>query len=125
MAINDIKSELTSEFNTSNIDSGENIVIEEKGIKLTITKSMIKIQEEKEKMEMVLSNLKLNQPAKVKKIMASDSVLTKKLLSMGILKGEQVVVTKKSVLGDPIEVTIRGYNLSLRKDEASQVLVEV
>ncbi len=76
-------------------------------------------------MEMVLSNLKLNQPAKVKKITASDSVLTKKLLSMGILKGEKVVVTKKSVLGDPIEVTIRGYNLSLRKDEASQVLVEV
>ena len=77
------------------------------------------------KMEMVLSNLKLNQPAKVKKITATDSVLTKKLLSMGILKGEKVVVTKKSVLGDPIEVTIRGYNLSLRKDEASQVLVEV
>ena len=76
-------------------------------------------------MEMTLSNLKLNQPAKVKKITASDSVLTKKLLSMGILKGETVVVTKKSVLGDPIEVTIRGYNLTLRKDEASQVLVEV
>ncbi len=76
-------------------------------------------------MEMILSNLKLNQSAKVKKITASDSVLTKKLLSMGILKGEQVVVTKKSVLGDPIEVTIRGYNLSLRKDEASQILVEV
>lgn len=75
-------------------------------------------------MEMVLSELKLNQPAKVKKITTADSVLTKKLLSMGILKGEKVVVTKKSVLGDPIEVTIRGYNLSLRKDEASQILVE-
>ena len=75
-------------------------------------------------MEIVLSKLKLNQPAIVKKIMATDSVLTKKLLSMGILKGEKVVVTKKSVLGDPIEVTIRGYNLSLRKDEASQILVE-
>ena len=76
-------------------------------------------------MEMVLSGLKLKQVAKVKKITATDSVLTKKLLSMGILKGEKVVVTKKSVLGDPIEVTIRGYNLSLRKDEASHVLVEV
>ncbi len=75
-------------------------------------------------MEIVLSKLKLNSPAKVKKITATDSVLTKKLLSMGILKGEKVVVTKKSVLGDPIEVTIRGYNLSLRKDEASQILVE-
>ena len=75
-------------------------------------------------MEMVLSELKLNQPAKVKKITSTDSVLTKKLLSMGILKGEKVVVTKKSVLGDPIEVTIRGYNLSLRKDESLQMLVE-
>ena len=80
---------------------------------------------ERKKMEMTLSNLKLNQPAKVKKITTSDSVLTKKLLSMGVLKGEQVTVTKKSVLGDPIEVTIRGYNLSLRKDEASQLVVEV
>jgi ferrous iron transport protein A len=76
-------------------------------------------------MEMVLSSLKLNQPAEIKKITATDSVLTKKLLSMGILKGEKVIITKKSVLGDPIEVTIRGYNLSLRKDEASQILVEV
>lgn len=75
-------------------------------------------------MEMVLSNLKLNQVAKIKKITATDSVLTKKLLSMGILKGVDVIVTKKSVLGDPIEVTIRGYNLSLRKDEASKIVVE-
>ncbi len=75
-------------------------------------------------MEMALSDLKLDQPAKVKKIITTDSVLTKKLISMGILKGEEVVVTKKSVLGDPIEITIRGYNLSLRKDEASKIVVE-
>ena len=75
-------------------------------------------------MEMALSDLKLDQPAKVKKIITADSVLTKKLISMGILKGEEVVVTKKSVLGDPIEITIRGYNLSLRKDEASKIVVE-
>ncbi len=75
-------------------------------------------------MEMLLSDLKLNQKAKVKKISSTDSVLTKKLLSMGVLKGVEVVVTKKSVLGDPIEITIRGYNLSLRKDEACQIVVE-
>ena len=75
-------------------------------------------------MEMALSDLKLDQPAKVKKIITTDSVLTKKLISMGILKGEEVVVTKKSVLGDPIGITIRGYNLSLRKDEASKIVVE-
>ncbi len=75
-------------------------------------------------MEMVLSDLKLDQKAKVKKITATDPVLTKKLLSMSVLKGVEVVVTKKSVLGDPIEVSIRGYNLSLRKDEAKQIVVE-
>lgn len=75
-------------------------------------------------MEMLLSDLKLNQKAKVKKISSTDSVLTRKLLSMGVLKGVEVMVTKKSVLGDPIEITIRGYNLSLRKDEAEQIIVE-
>ncbi len=75
-------------------------------------------------MEMVLSDLKLNQKAKIKKIASTDSVLTRKLLSMGVLKGVEVVVTKKSVLGDPIEITIRGYNLSLRKDEAYQIVVD-
>ncbi len=75
-------------------------------------------------MEMPLSDLVLNQKAKVKKISSTDSVLTKKLLSMGVLKGVEVVVTKKSVLGDPIEVSIRGYNLSLRKDEACYIMVE-
>ena len=75
-------------------------------------------------MEMLLSDLKLNQKAKVKKISSTDSVLTRKLLSMGVLKGVEVMVTKKSVLGDPIEITIRGYNLSLRKDEAEQIIVD-
>ncbi|MBQ3834782.1 MAG: ferrous iron transport protein A [Elusimicrobia bacterium] len=73
---------------------------------------------------MVLSDLKLDQKAKVKKITTTDPVLTKKLLSMGVLKGVEVTVTKKSVLGDPIEVSIRGYNLSLRKDEAKQIVVD-
>lgn len=76
-------------------------------------------------MEMKLSSLELNQAAKVKRIASTDTVLTRKLLSMGILKGEMVMATKKSVLGDPIEITVRGYNLSLRKDEAERIIVEI
>ena len=76
-------------------------------------------------MEMALSELGVNISAKIKKITSTDSILTKKLLSMGILKGVEITVTKKSLLGDPIEVKIRGYNLSLRKDEASQILIEI
>lgn len=74
---------------------------------------------------MELSSLELNQAAKVKRIASTDTVLTRKLLSMGILKGEMVMATKKSVLGDPIEITVRGYNLSLRKDEAERIIVEI
>ncbi len=74
---------------------------------------------------MKLSSLELNQAAKVKRIASTDTVLTRKLLSMGILKGEMVMATKKSVLGDPIEITVRGYNLSLRKDEAERIIVEI
>ena len=74
---------------------------------------------------MKLSSLELNQAAKIKRIASTDTVLTRKLLSMGILKGEMVMATKKSVLGDPIEITVRGYNLSLRKDEAERIIVEI
>ena len=44
---------------------------------------------------------------------------------MGITKGAEIYFRKKAPLGDPIEVTVRSYELSLRKAEASCVLVEV
>ena len=43
---------------------------------------------------------------------------------MGFIKGTEFTVTRMAPLGDPVEVEIRGYNLSLRKDEANVVLVE-
>ena len=45
------------------------------------------------------------------------------VLSMGITKGTDIYVRKVAPLGDPIEVTVRGFELSLRKDEAQNVLV--
>ena len=44
-------------------------------------------------------------------------------MDMGIPKGTEVYVRKVAPLGDPIEVTVRGFELSLRKDEAERVLV--
>ena len=44
-------------------------------------------------------------------------------MDMGITKGTDVYVRKVAPLGDPIEVTVRGFELSLRKDEAQNVLV--
>ncbi|HOA07466.1 MAG TPA: FeoA family protein [Spirochaetota bacterium] len=49
---------------------------------------------------------------------SSDSSYRKKLLSMGLTKGTVVTVTKTAPLGDPVELTVRGYKLSLRKAEA-------
>ena len=45
----------------------------------------------------------------------------RRIMDMGITKGTSVFVRKVAPLGDPIEVTIRGYELSLRKEEAAQV----
>ena len=49
----------------------------------------------------------------------------KRLLDMGVTKSAPVVFRKSAPLGDPIEVTLRGYELSLRKSEADLVSVEV
>lgn len=45
-------------------------------------------------------------------------------MDMGITKGAEVLVRKVAPLGDPLEVTVRGYELSLRKSEAQSILVE-
>ena len=47
-----------------------------------------------------------------------------KLLSMGLVKGTEFVITRIAPLGDPLELEIKGYRLSLRKEEARAVLVE-
>ena len=51
--------------------------------------------------------------------------LIRRLLDMGIVRGVEIRVVRKAPLGDPIEFEIKGYYLSLRKDEASHVFVEV
>ena len=48
----------------------------------------------------------------------------KKLLAMGLIKGTEFTVNRVAPMGDPVEIQIRGYNLSLRKDEAAIVSVE-
>ena len=53
-----------------------------------------------------------------------DKEYRKKLLAMGLIKGTEFTVSRVAPMGDPVEIEIRGYNLSLRKDEASIVAVE-
>lgn len=73
---------------------------------------------------MKLSMLKPGEKGKITKIGAIGP-LKRRLMDMGVLVGEKVKVEKVAPLGDPIEVTIKNYNLSLRKKEAEGIEVEV
>lgn len=50
--------------------------------------------------------------------------LRRRIMDMGVTPGAEIRVVKVAPLGDPIEVTIRGYELSLRKEEASQIQIQ-
>lgn len=50
--------------------------------------------------------------------------LIRRLLEMGVMEEEELSVLRRAPLGDPLEIEIRGYNLSLRKAEAAAVIVE-
>ena len=52
-----------------------------------------------------------------------QGALRQRILDMGLTKGTEVTVRKVAPLGDPIEVTVRGYELSLRKAEAARILM--
>ena len=53
-----------------------------------------------------------------------EGAVKRRIMDMGITKGAEISIRKISPLGDPIELTVRGYELSIRKDEAEKVEVE-
>ena len=71
-----------------------------------------------------LNEFKINEQGIVKKIEAEGKI-KRRLFDMGVTPGTEVVIRKHAPLGDPTEVTIRGYELTLRKDEANKILMEV
>jgi len=73
---------------------------------------------------MNLARLKPGQKGKITAI-GSVGPLKRRLLDMGVLVGEEVKVEKVAPMGDPIEVRIKSYHLSLRKSEADAIGVEV
>lgn len=72
-------------------------------------------------------NLAMLRPGERGKITAIGAAgpLRRRLMDMGVLVGESISVVKVAPLGDPIEVTIKSYQLSLRKKEAEGIAVEV
>lgn len=59
------------------------------------------------------------------KLVTGEGKIKSRLFDMGITPGAEIMMRKKAPLGDPIEVTVRGYELTLRKTEASFVVMEV
>ena len=71
---------------------------------------------------MKLSALKVGISKKIVKV-GGEGSMRHRLLEMGIIPGTQVLITKKAPLGDPIQIHIRGYELSIRKEDA--LLIEL
>ena len=71
-----------------------------------------------------LDEFKIGETGLIKKV-EGEGRLRRRLFDMGVTPGAKVYLRKKAPLGDPLEVTIRGYELTLRKSEACLVLLEV
>ena len=70
-----------------------------------------------------LRDIKIGGRAKVVKVHGEEA-LRRRIMDMGITKGVEVRICKVAPLGDPLEITVRGYELSLRKADAEMIEVE-
>ena len=77
---------------------------------------------EQDQKSKTLRDVAVGQAAVVRRL-TGEGAVKRRIMDMGITKGTEVYVRKVAPLGDPIEVTVRGYELSLRKNEAETILV--
>ena len=70
-----------------------------------------------------LKNAKVGETVKATKL-TGEGPVKRRIMDMGITKGVEIYVRKVAPLGDPVEVTVRGYELSLRKADAEMIQVE-
>ena len=71
-----------------------------------------------------LRDAKVGQTVKVAKL-TGEGAVKRRIMDMGITKGVEVYVRKVAPLGDPVEITVRGYELSLRKADAEMIVTEL
>lgn len=69
-----------------------------------------------------LNETNINERVKVIKI-NGESAVKRRIMDMGITKGSEICVRKVAPLGDPIEISVRGYELSIRKHDAANIMV--
>ncbi len=74
-------------------------------------------------MSIPLSELKVGERGKIIKLNFKGAA-RQRLMAMGLIKNEEILVRRVAPLGDPIDFVIKGYHLSLRKTEAAKILVE-
>ncbi|MCR5397419.1 MAG: ferrous iron transport protein A [Lachnospiraceae bacterium] len=72
---------------------------------------------------MTLNEVKVGNTVTVTKI-SGEGAVKKRIMDMGVTKGVEIYVRKVAPLGDPVEVTVRGYELSLRKEDAKIIEVQ-
>lgn len=70
-----------------------------------------------------LKDVKVGETVKVVKL-TGEGPIKRRIMDMGITKGVEIYVRKVAPLGDPVEVTVRGYELSVRKADAEMIAVE-
>jgi len=78
---------------------------------------------EEQKEMKTLRDVKIGETVAVKKL-HGEGAIKRRIMDMGITKGAEIYVRKVAPLGDPIELTVRGYELSLRKADAEMIEVE-
>ncbi len=72
---------------------------------------------------MTLKDARIGSTVTVKKINGTGAT-RRRIMDMGVTKGVEIYIRKAAPLGDPIEVTVRGYELSVRKSDAADIEVE-
>ena len=72
-----------------------------------------------------LSELTVGQKARVLKLNEMNKVIRRHLLDMGLVRGTEVIIKKIAPMGDPIDISLRDYELCLRKEDLSKIEVEV
>lgn len=70
-----------------------------------------------------LKDIKVGETVTVKKL-TGEGAVKRRIMDMGITKGTEVYIRKLAPLGDPVEVKVRGYELSMRKADCEMILVE-
>lgn len=72
-----------------------------------------------------LADLKVGQRAKVLKLNEKDKAIRRHLLDMGVTKGVKITIKKIAPMGDPIDISLRDYDLCIRKEDLKKIEVEV